>query len=306
MARPRADGCADRPVRKPTPPESLPRRSPSDAIDGIAIDERWIDLFRRTGTQVSISLDGPQPFHDARWLTRNGQPTWNLALRGLKLLQGAGHSPSVITVLHPQGLDSDREYYEFYRDNEITDVSFSIDEMEGHNTRSSFDSPDYKPLMASFIARIMRPRTEMICPFIREIERIAHILAGKTSLANEQVERWASIVVAADGKVSTYSPEFMEVIAPGYDSFVFGNVLDEDLDNFVNNAAFRRARPRSRPASRHANGNANISPFAAVALQSTNTANCICFLRLKPTSAGFRCRLPPMRYDRSFPTGVHN
>ena len=60
-------------------------------------------------------------------------------------------------------------------------------------------------------------------------------------LANEQVEPWASIVVAADGKVSTYSPEFMEVTAPDYDNFVFGNVLDEDIDDFANNPAFRRA-----------------------------------------------------------------
>ena len=107
--------------------------------NGIAIDERWIDLFCRTGTQVSISLDGPQPFHDLRRLTRNGKPTWHLALRGLKRLQQAGRSPSVITVLHPQGLNSGREYYEFYRDNEITDVSFSIDELEGHHTKSSFE-----------------------------------------------------------------------------------------------------------------------------------------------------------------------
>ena len=210
--------------------------------NGIAIDERWIDLFRRTGTQVSISLDGPQRFHDARRLTRNGRPTWKLALRGLKRLQEAGYAPSVITVLHPQGLDSDREYYEFYRDNDITDVSFSIDEMEGHNTTSSFDSVAYKPLIASFIARIMRAAYRDQFPLhIREVERIAHILTGQVALANEQVEPWASIVVAADGKVSTYSPEFMEVTAPDYDNFVFGNVLDEDIDDFANNPAFQRA-----------------------------------------------------------------
>lgn len=211
--------------------------------NGVAIDERWIELFCRTGTQVSISLDGPQPFHDSRRLTRNGKPTWHLALRGLKRLQQAGRSPSVITVLHPQGLNSGREYYEFYRDNEITDVSFSIDELEGHHTKSSFDSLDYKPLMTSFIAGIMRAAYRDGFPLhIREIERIAHILAGNTSLANEQVEPWASIVVAADGKVSTYSPEFMEVNAPSYDSFVFGNILDGDIEDFARSEAFRRTK----------------------------------------------------------------
>lgn len=211
--------------------------------NGIAIDERWIELFRQTGTQVSISLDGPQRFHDSRRLTRNGKPTWHLAMRGLKRLQQAGRSPSVITVLHPQGLNNSREYYEFYRDNEITDISFSIDELEGHNTRSSFDSLDYKALITSFITEIMRAAYRDGFPLhIREIERIAHILAGNASLANEQVEPWAAIVVAADGKLSTYSPEFMEVTAPGYDNFVFGNVLDGDIEDFARNTAFRRTK----------------------------------------------------------------
>ena len=226
----------------------LKSRSPASVTfamqsNGIAIDGRWIDLFRRTGTQVSISLDGPQRFHDSRRLTRNGKPTWKLALRGLKRLQEAGLSPSVITVLHPEGLNSGREYYEFYRDNEITDINFNIDELEGFNTKSSFDSAEFKPRISSFILEIMRAAYRDEFPLrIREVERIAHILTGKVTTANEQVEPWAAIVVAADGSVSTYSPELMEAKAPDYNNFVFGHVLDGDIEDFSKGEVFGRAR----------------------------------------------------------------
>jgi uncharacterized protein len=65
-------------------------------------------------------------------------------------------------------------------------------------------------------------------------------LAGVELSGNEQVEPWAAIVVAADGSVSTFSPEFMEVTAPGYDDFVFGNILDGTLDDFSETEVFER------------------------------------------------------------------
>src|SRR5262249_44840529 len=76
-----------------------PRTSFAMQSNGIAIDERWIALFARTGTNVSLSIDGPQRFHDQRRRTRNGAPTWGLAMRGLKRLQDAGLEPRLITVL---------------------------------------------------------------------------------------------------------------------------------------------------------------------------------------------------------------
>jgi uncharacterized protein len=90
--------------------------------NGIAINNGWIDLFRRTNTNVSLSIDGPQRFHDARRRTRNGKPTWELAMRALTRLQDAGFDPSVITVLHPDGLECPEDYYAFYRDHGITQI----------------------------------------------------------------------------------------------------------------------------------------------------------------------------------------
>ena len=210
--------------------------------NGIAIDDRWIDLFRRTNTNVSLSIDGPQRFHDARRRTRNDKPTWKLATKALKGLQGAGFDPSVITVLHPDGLECPEDYYAFYRDHGITQISFSVDELEGANKVSSFAGRDFKPAITAFLLAMLEQAYRDNFPLhIREVERIAQKLAGVELSENEQVEPWAALVVAADGGVSTFSPELMEVSAPIYDNFVFGNILEGSLEGFAQTSAFLRA-----------------------------------------------------------------
>jgi uncharacterized protein len=209
--------------------------------NGIAINDRWIDLFRRTNTNVSLSIDGPQRFHDARRRTRNDKPTWKLATKALKRLQGAGFDPSVITVLHPDGLECPEDYYSFYRDHEITQISFSVDELEGANTASSFAGKDFKAAITTFLLAILERAYRDNFPLhIREVERVAQKLAGVQLSENEQVEPWAAIVVAADGSVSTFSPEFMEASAPEYNDFVFGNILEGDFAEFTQTEVFER------------------------------------------------------------------
>jgi uncharacterized protein len=201
--------------------------------NGIAIDEKWIELFRRTNTSVSLSIDGPQHFHDLRRRTRNNKPTWQLAVGALRRLQNAGFEPNVICVLHPDGLTRPDAYYEFCRDHSITQISFSIDELEGANRASSFSARDYKRDVTQFLASILEQAYAEGYPLhVREVERIAAVLTGSAVSNNEQIEPWDTIVVGADGSVSTFSPEFMEVRSSEYRNFVFGNILDGNLWDF--------------------------------------------------------------------------
>ena len=118
-----------------------------------------------------------------------------------------------------------------------------MDELEGANKSSSFAGRDYKAPITEFLVKLMEFAYADGYPLrVREVERIAHVLASGTWIENEQVEPWAAIVVAADGSISTFSPELMEVRAPAYDNFVFGNILKGDFDDFARHAAFERAR----------------------------------------------------------------
>jgi uncharacterized protein len=201
--------------------------------NGIAIDQNWIELLKRTNTSISLSIDGPQHFHDRRRRTRNDKPTWQLAVGALRRLQDAGFEPNVICVLHPDGLARPDAYYEFCRDHAITQVSFSIDELEGANRASSFSARDYKQDVTDFMAAILELAYAEGYPLhVREVERIAAVLTASAVSSNEQIEPWDTIVVAADGSVSTFSPELMEVSASQYKNFVFGNILEGGLQDF--------------------------------------------------------------------------
>src|SRR3954451_13280845 len=46
--------------------------------NGVSISPAWIDFLRRSRTEIGVSIDGPQRFHDARRKTRAGTATWSL------------------------------------------------------------------------------------------------------------------------------------------------------------------------------------------------------------------------------------
>jgi len=214
---------------------------------GIAISQAWIDFLQGTQTHVGLSIDGPQRFHDARRKTRAGTGTWSLAVGNLGRLQAAGLRPHVISVLHAQSLSAADEFYQFYRDKGIEDVSFSIDEANGANRASSFDSRDYKPAMTDFLRRILSLAFSQEYPLrIREIERMAHVLVAGEPADNEQVRPWDVVSVATNGDVTSFSPDFMELRSPAHNDFCFGNILEKDFEDLVEDAFYRRAADEIR------------------------------------------------------------
>jgi len=210
--------------------------------NGISVSDDWIDFLKRRNTHIGLSIDGPQRFHDMRRKTRAGGPTWALAIGNLRRLQAADIHPNVISVLHPSSLTAAEEFYRFYREHGIEEVSFSIDEVEGANATSSFEGCEKAPVIA-FLNDLLHLAYRDGYPLhIREVERIAHRLAQGGTTDNEQVEPWQVIVVAASGNVTTFSPEFMELRSAAHDNFCFGNILHDSFDRILDNAAFRRAR----------------------------------------------------------------
>lgn len=208
--------------------------------NGIAMTPEWVEFLRYTGTSVGLSIDGPQRFHDARRRTRRSGPTWELVRSGLALLQEADIFPQVICVLSPESLQVPQEFYQFFADHNITNVSFSIDELEGINASSSFDGVDHKPAMIQFLVQLLRQAQWAGYPLrIREMERIAALGCGIGRLENEQVRPWDIVTVDALGNVSTFSPEAAEAISEEYGGFIFGNLLNGSLVDCISSPHFR-------------------------------------------------------------------
>jgi uncharacterized protein len=206
--------------------------------NGIAIDGEWLDFFADTGTSIGFSIDGPRHVHDSKRRSRAGSGTWDLAVRGLRRAADRGFRPNVISVVTAEAIHEADAFYEFYRAQGVTDVSLSVDEMEGSNARSSYHGMDLKRLMSDFIVRLLERAWDDNYPLrIKEVERIGSVLTG-TPCFNEQTEAWGTLTVSAEGNVSTFSPELMEEEPASYGSFVFGNVLRDGPADWVRNAGF--------------------------------------------------------------------
>lgn len=232
--------------------ETLRPFTPVNAVfaiqtNGIAISAGWIEFLQHSGTQVGISIDGPQRFHDARRKTRAGTATWPLVMKGLRNLQSSGIRPKVITVLHRESLSTPDDFYRFYRDNDISHVSFSIDEANGANAASSFDEGDYKAAMTAFLRRMLDLAfAEGYSFHIREIERIAELLTQGSVPRNEQVQPWDVVAVSSNGNVTSFSPDFMELKSSDHNNFCFGNILHNDFDQLVGSKTFKRTAEEIR------------------------------------------------------------
>ena len=89
------------------------------------IDPAFAEFFRRHEFNIGVSLDGPAALHNAQRPSRDGKPTFERALKGIRLLQQQAVPFGVLTVLTHRSLQyPPAQLLEFYRDLEIFDIGF--------------------------------------------------------------------------------------------------------------------------------------------------------------------------------------
>ena len=84
--------------------------------NGVDLDHNWCEFFRRNNFLVGLSLDGPREMHDVYRIDKNGQPTFEKVMRGVRLLQSHGVNFNILTTVHAANADHPLEVYRFLRD----------------------------------------------------------------------------------------------------------------------------------------------------------------------------------------------
>lgn len=84
--------------------------------NGTKIDAAWADFFRRHDFLVGISIDGPQPIHDAYRVTKGGRGSFDQVMAGLDQLRAAEVEWNALTTVHAKNAAHGREVYAFLRD----------------------------------------------------------------------------------------------------------------------------------------------------------------------------------------------
>lgn len=77
--------------------------------NGLALDQKWADLFAKYRIGVGISLDGPGPLHDYARRSPDGAGTYDRICQNIRKLREAGVAVSLLCTLGPQHLGRETE-----------------------------------------------------------------------------------------------------------------------------------------------------------------------------------------------------
>ncbi len=233
--------------------------------NGMLIDCRWIEFFRRRSFSVGISIDGPPEIHNANRVNRRGSGTFDQTLRGIDYMRRDGQPFDVIAVLTRASLRDPDAMFEFFAGLEPRTLGFNVDEIEGPHRASSLAGTDAEVALRRFLLRFferhakagepfaLRPLVQLRNSFADGLIEPEHMTSASPTRTldgiarprrnrNDQIEPLSILTVAADGGLSTYSPELIGNPASEFSDFVFGNVREGGPSLLLANAHFQRLR----------------------------------------------------------------
>ena len=84
--------------------------------NGTMLDDEWCRFLKAKDFLVGISIDGPQPIHDAYRVDKSGHGTFAEVMAGLDLLKKHEVEFNVLTTVHAANEEHGAEVYQFLRD----------------------------------------------------------------------------------------------------------------------------------------------------------------------------------------------
>ncbi|WP_296136601.1 anaerobic sulfatase maturase [uncultured Tessaracoccus sp.] len=84
--------------------------------NGTLLDDRWGEFLARERFLVGLSIDGPQPIHDAYRVNRAGRGTHAQVIRGWEVLRRHDVDVNILCTVHAANQDHGPEVYRYFRD----------------------------------------------------------------------------------------------------------------------------------------------------------------------------------------------
>jgi uncharacterized protein len=84
--------------------------------NGTLLTDEWCEFLAENDFLVGISIDGPQPLHDAYRVDKRGGGSFDKVMKGLRLLQKHGVKHNILTTVNRVTGDYPLEIYRFHRD----------------------------------------------------------------------------------------------------------------------------------------------------------------------------------------------
>jgi len=83
--------------------------------NGTLLDEDWCQFLKKENFIVGISLDGPEQFHSANRVRKDGESCFNEVMRGFQLLNTYEIPCEILCVVNAQNVGHPLEVYHFFK-----------------------------------------------------------------------------------------------------------------------------------------------------------------------------------------------
>jgi uncharacterized protein len=201
--------------------------------NGIFLTDSWMALFKRWNFRVGVSIDGPAFIHDAHRKTRKGNGTLAAVERRLGLFGEHGLDFDVISVITPVTLEHMTEYLDYMAALAPRSLGINIEESEGPHRSAAVADVSFVDRFRDFADRLLAWSLVTGIP-VRELQAVSQFLrSGNAAVRNTQNSPAAILTVAADGTMSTFSPELAGQPHPLLNSAAIGNVFDLDIHSKI-------------------------------------------------------------------------
>ena len=214
--------------------------------NGIPLTQAWCDFIREIDAKIGISIDGPKFINDLNRVNRKGLGTFEKTLKGIELLKKNGIDFSVIAVLTEKSLEFPDELLDFFSGIGATSVGFNVDEVENKHNTSSLGDAEAKIKYQRFMRRVFEKviHNPSAYPKIRELDiarsRIAAIANDVSGYKHQESKSYAIVAVDYLGNFSTFSPELLGENTEQYGKWIFGNIMENTIDEMADNDAFKK------------------------------------------------------------------
>jgi len=93
--------------------------------NGVLLNDEWCRFFRDNNFLVGVSIDGPEEFHDEFRRDKQGRPSFQRVMRGIRLLQKHGVEWNALAVVNDFNGDYPLEFYRFFKEIDCHYIQFT-------------------------------------------------------------------------------------------------------------------------------------------------------------------------------------
>ena len=92
--------------------------------NGILINDKWCQFFKRNNFLIGISIDGPEKLHDYYRVTRNGKGTHHKVVNAIELLKKHNVEFNTLTVVNAENVKHPLQVYNYLKSTGSTFLQF--------------------------------------------------------------------------------------------------------------------------------------------------------------------------------------